>query len=253
MRARSCVVTGAAMGIGRAIAERLVVDGWQVVGVDRDEASLAATAAATGIRPVTGDIGDDATHERAADAAEALAPLRGWVNNAGIDLQGAAHETSGADLTAALRVLLVGPMLGCAVAVRRFTCSATPGVVVNIGSIQGAVAFPRYFAYGAAKAGVAQLARSIAVDYGHLGIRAVTIVPGAIETPLKLAQLPAGPEREAALAAEGRLATLGRLGQPAEVAGAVAFALSDDASYLTGQSVTVDGGATARCYPYPVG
>src|SRR6185503_8375820 len=77
MPARSCVVTGAAMGIGRAIAERLVADGWLVVGVDRDGAALAATAAATGIRAVTGDIADDATHEQAADAAEELAPLHG--------------------------------------------------------------------------------------------------------------------------------------------------------------------------------
>jgi len=78
-------------------------------------------------------------------------------------------------------------------------------------------------------------------------------MPGAIETPMKLSTLPAGPGREEALAYEGRLATLGRMGQPSEVAGAVAFAFSDDASYLTGQAVTVDGGATARCYPYPVG
>ncbi len=70
---------------------------------------------------------------------------------------------------------------------------------------------------------------------------------------MKLALLPDGPGREEALASEGRLATLGRLGQPSEVAGAVAFALSADASYLTGQALTVDGGATARCYPYPAG
>src|SRR3954451_11235577 len=125
------------MGSGRAITENLVSASWSGVVVDRDEASLAETADTTSIRPLPGDIADDGTHERAADAAEALAPLHGWVNNAGVDLQGAAHETSGAELTAALGVLLVGPMLGCAVAVRRFVRSATPGVVVNIGSIQG--------------------------------------------------------------------------------------------------------------------
>ena len=92
----SCVVTGAAMGAGRAIALALLADGHHVAGVDWDADALDATAGALGaaFEPLHGDVGDWETHERAADLAERAAPLAGWVNNAGIDIQGGAHEVT---------------------------------------------------------------------------------------------------------------------------------------------------------------
>ena len=92
----SCVVTGAALGIGRSIAERLIEDGMHVVGVDWNAGALEIAAAeiGSGFEPLHGDIGEWATHEHAADAAERAAPLRSWVNNAGIDIQGGAHEVT---------------------------------------------------------------------------------------------------------------------------------------------------------------
>jgi NAD(P)-dependent dehydrogenase (short-subunit alcohol dehydrogenase family) len=246
----SIVVTGAAMGVGRAVAERLVADGYDVVGVDRDAGALATTARELGLIAVEGDVGDWQTHETAADAAEQIAPLAGWVNNAGIDIQGGAHEVTPADIERGLRVLQLGVMYGTAVAVRRMLPRRT-GSIVSVSSIQAVAAFPRYFVYGAAKAAVLQVCRSVAVDYGPYGIRCNAVLPGTIETPMLDAVLPTGVPREEALRREGALSPLGRVAQPGEIAEVVTFLLSERASYVSGASVVVDGASTARCFAYP--
>jgi NAD(P)-dependent dehydrogenase (short-subunit alcohol dehydrogenase family) len=240
------------MGIGRGVAERLVSDGIVVVGVDRDESALVSAAAAIGdgFRPIAGDIADWATHERAADAAEAVGTLRGWVNNAGIDWVGGAHEVDEAHIRKGMDVLLLGPMFGAAVAVRRML-AGDGGSIVNIASIQGTAAFPRYLVYGSAKAGLIQATRSIAVDYGPYGIRCNAVLPGTVETPMTYTTLPPGMDRDEALRREGELAPIGRVAQPSEIAEVVAFLLSDRASFVTGAQIIADGGAMARCYAYP--
>jgi NAD(P)-dependent dehydrogenase (short-subunit alcohol dehydrogenase family) len=246
----STVVTGAAMGIGREVARRLVADGVHVVGVDWDAEALAATAAEIGLEAVHGDVGDWATHERAADVAEASGPLTGWVNNAGIDIQGGAHEVTPEDIERGLRVLQLGVMYGTAVAVRRMV-PRRAGSIVNIASIQGLTAFPRYFVYGAAKAAVIMLSRSVAVDYGPFGLRCNAVCPGSVDTPMTRAL--ATPEQLAALdTGRGDLAPLGRIARAEEVASVVRFLLSDEASFVSGAPIVVDGASTARCYAYPL-
>jgi NAD(P)-dependent dehydrogenase (short-subunit alcohol dehydrogenase family) len=248
------VVTGAAKGIGRAICERLHADGLSLVAVDIDEAALSELASTLGAlcRPVLGDIAQWSTHERAAEAARGAGDLTGWVNNAGIDVRVPAHEIDEQSLRKALDVLQLGPMFGCSVAVREML-ARRHGSIVNISSIQGAFAFPGYYAYQAAKAAVAMISRGIATDYGAYGIRCNAVLPGAVDTPMTREQLvrDVGGDLEHALRQEGELATLGRIGQPREIAEVVAFLLSDRASYLTGAEIPVDGGATARCFPYP--
>jgi len=249
---RVAVVTGAAQGIGLAVAHRLAKEGVLVVGVDRDELALAAAQTAVGKRfqSLVGDIGRWETHEAAAQAAARVGRLAYWVNNAGIDWVGAAHEVNAAHIDDGLRVLLNGPLYGTAVAVRHMLETGA-GAIVNISSIQGIAAFPRYYVYDAAKAGVLMATRNVAVDYGAFGIRCNAILPGTIETPMTYSTLPTGIPTEEALEREGELAPMRRVGQPDEVAEAVWFLLSESASYINGEGLVVDGGASARCFPYP--
>lgn len=246
------VVTGAAKGIGLGITRRLVERGDRVVAVDLDAEALNDLRADAGDQVVAlvGDISNMETHEAARDAAIAAGGLHGWVNNAGIDWVGAAHEVTAEHVQRGLEVLQIGPMLGAAVAVR-YMRRHGGGSIVNISSIQGVVSFPRYYVYGAAKAALVMATRSIAVDYAHEGIRCNVILPGCIESPMTYATLPKNLSREDALEIEGRLAPMSRVGQPHEIASMVAFLLSDDASYMSGSQITIDGGATSRCFAYP--
>jgi NAD(P)-dependent dehydrogenase (short-subunit alcohol dehydrogenase family) len=247
----TAVVTGAAMGIGLAVAQRLAADGYHVVCVDWNAEALERALASLGgeASAVAGDIGDWSTHERAADAAEAAGTLKAWVNNAGIDWSARAHEADAEHIDRGLRVLLNGPMYGTAVAVRRMLATGG-GAIVNVASIQGVAAFPGYYVYGVAKAGVAQIARNVCIDYAHRGIRCNTVLPGTVATPMTESLLPPGVERDEALRVEGELAPMGRVAQPVELAGAIAFLLSEEASYVNGTGLTVDGGSMARCFAY---
>jgi NAD(P)-dependent dehydrogenase (short-subunit alcohol dehydrogenase family) len=249
---QSAVVTGAAMGIGRAVAERLIADGIHVVALDRDASALESARADLGERfeAVTGDIGEWSSHERAADAAQAAGDLRYWVNNAGIDWVGAAHEIDPDHIEQGLRVLQLGPMYGACVAVRRML-PARAGSIVNVSSIQGIAAFPRYFVYDVAKAALLMATKQIAVDYGPFGIRCNALLPGCIETPMTYGTLPPGLDRAEALRREGLLAPMLRVGQASEMAEVVAFLLSDRASYVNGAELLADGGAAARVFAYP--
>jgi NAD(P)-dependent dehydrogenase (short-subunit alcohol dehydrogenase family) len=244
------VVTGAASGIGRATAERLLREGASVVGVDRAAEPLAAIEHEL-FRGVTGDVVERATHERAADTAAELGTLAGWVNAAGIWAKTRAHDFADDELDRVLAVNLKGSILGCSVACARFLEAARGGAIVNVSSIEAIAAFPDAIAYEASKGGIDAVTRQVAVDYGPAGIRCNGVRPGAINTPLAEVYLDAyEEEREAMLQSWRDLSPLGLVGEPEDVAAVIAFLLSEDARFVSGELINVDAGATARCFRY---
>lgn len=240
---RAVVVTGCGTGIGHAIAARLADDGWVVVGVERDEVLARADAVCAEV--VVGDTAVRATHDEAARRAQALAPLRGWVNNAGITVLTPLHALDEDAVRRVVEVNGLGYVWGCSAAVTAFADQGGSGAIVNISSIHGRQSYPDHAAYEFTKGGVDALTRSVAVTYGPYGVRANAVAPGGVRTPHLDAHIasshdPAATERELAQGPPMR-----RIGESGEIAAVVSFLLSGEASYVNGQSIGVDGGWSA--------
>jgi NAD(P)-dependent dehydrogenase (short-subunit alcohol dehydrogenase family) len=251
MPMRSHVVTGAARGVGRAVAERLLAAGDAVVGVDLDTAALGrldADPAGPRAIALAGDAGDEAVAARAADLAAASAPLAGWVNNAAVFRDASIHTAPPRAILDLVARNLGGAIVGCAVAVRRFLAAGTGGAIVNLSSHQAQRPVPGCLPYATAKAAIEGLTRALAVEYGPHGIRVNAVALGSIATERHEALLASGGAEEAARvrADMARLHPLGRIGRADEAAAVVAHLLSADASFVSGAVVPVDGGRAVR-------
>ena len=252
MTERVALITGAAGGIGRAIAARFAAAGWRVIGWDKAPAPADFPTAGVFARV---DLADPAAVEAAAAEARAAFPkLHALVNNAALQVAKPLLETTLAEWDAVQAVNLRAAFLVSKALFSRLRAAAEAGegaAVVNVASVHAVATSANIAAYAASKGGLLALTRAMAIEWAPYGIRVNALLPGAVDTPMLRAGLRRGhlsaADVEAQLAELARRTVNGRVGQPAEIA-AAAYFLADgsQSSFMTGQPLIVDGGATAR-------
>ena len=237
LQGKLALVTGGGSGIGEGIAKAFAENGARVVVADVNEAGAARVAAETGGEYYVLDVSDRA----ACDALAAkVGPVSVLVNNAGIIRRGKLESgTARQDWDATMAINLDGPYNMVTAFLEQL--KATKGSVINIGSIQSFVALPNSAAYTTSKGGVRALTKALAIELSPQGVRVNAIGPGMIATPLN-ADARQNPDYMANFA---QRIPLGRLGEPADIAGPAVFLASDLARYVTGVTLPVDGGFLA--------
>ncbi len=235
-------ITGVSSGIGAACASRFADEGAVVIGFDLGEAPNGQEARLAGF--FGGDVRDE---EAVANAIEATVAERGCidilVNAAGVAGGAPVHVLEQDEWDRVIDINLKGTFLVAKHVLSAAMVKQRSGSIINLASIEGVEGMDVASAYNASKGGVVLLTRQIAVDYGRIGIRSNCLCPGFIETPMTAMLRSPGLESIAEKIADAHL--LGRFGKPEEVAAAALFLASEDASFITGHALLVDGGLTA--------
>lgn len=236
------MVAGGAQGIGLATVLRLKDQGAQVAVIDL--AGPALDALPGGVLARAADITDSAALSRAAEEiAAGMGGVDGLVNSAGIDLIAPLSQITDADWDRIIAVNLTGAMK-LARAFEPHLAAAERAAIVNLSSGAGLVPLKHRSAYSASKAGLQMFSKSLAMELAGQGIRVNCVCPGAVETPLFRSSLRAGEDEAAQLQAVRSRYALERIADPDEIAAAILWLLSDEASYVTGVALAVDGGRT---------
>jgi glucose 1-dehydrogenase len=254
LEGKNVLVTGGSSGIGQAIAVRFAEYGANVAinylrqpeeAADTEQQVQACVSKVQreGVRDVLvrGDVSneDDVTR-MVADAVEGLGGIDVLVNNAGIQISRPTEELSSADFDRVLGVNLRGAFMCAREAIRHFLGEEKPGSIVNVSSVHQLIPKPGYLGYSTSKGGMQNLTRTLALEYAGRGIRVNGIGPGATVTPINRAWID-DPEKRRQV--EEHI-PMQRAGDADEMAGVTAFLASDDAAYITGQTIFVDGGLT---------
>jgi NAD(P)-dependent dehydrogenase (short-subunit alcohol dehydrogenase family) len=243
---RKALVTGAASGIGEAIAHALARAGAAVVVADIDagngeRVAQECRAQTAGARFVSLNVADE---KNCAGVADEIGPIDILVNNAGIGHVGTIEETAGADLDRLYGVNVRGVFNVTKAFIGSMLARRT-GTIVNMASIGGVLGIADRLAYCTTKFAVVGLTKSLAIDHATHGIRVNCVCPGRVETPFVTARLREYPDPDAAYRQMSATQAIGRMGRPEEIAAAVLYLASDEAAFVTGSALIIDGGWSA--------
>jgi glucose 1-dehydrogenase len=253
LKGKTALVTGASSGIGQAIAIRLAQEGCNIAINYRSKPKEAEQTEATALQAasqagnsiqsllVQGDVSQEADILRIIGATiEKFGQLDILINNAGIQTEAASHEISADQFDRILGVNLRGAYLCARETIKHLLAQQRPGVVINVSSVHEVIPRPLYLSYAVSKGGMASLTKTLALEYANRGIRVNAIAPGATATPINESWTE---DLEQKAVVESHI-PMGRAGTPEEMAAAVAFLASDEAAYITGQTLFIDGGLT---------
>ncbi|MGF1479328.1 MAG: glucose 1-dehydrogenase [Cyanophyceae cyanobacterium] len=249
LKEKKVLVTGATSGIGQAIAVRFAQEGASVAinhrkGPESADQTVAMIEEACGGEAhkilVQADVSQEADIIRMCkEVVEQLGSLDILVNNAGIQMAEDSHEVETDDFDKVIGVNLRGAYLCAREAIQQFLKQGTGGIIINVSSVHEIIPRPQYVSYAISKGGLENMTKTLGLEYAHQGIRVNAIAPGATATPINNWQ--EDPQKQQEIAQQ---IPMGRVGTSEEMAAITAFLASDDAAYITGQTLFADGGLT---------